>query len=73
MFFVYKEKHSVDIWCKTKLHTYCLTQDDYGAERYIKYDLNKEPRSLSAQFCSAMLLLALETDRFNDTAGEDRL
>ena len=61
------------IWSKPKLRTYCLIKDQYQAEAYVNYNLNKRQRSLCAQLRTGTLPLALETGRFSNTPEEGRI
>lgn len=48
-------------------------KNSHDVESYVKYNLSRRQRSLSAQLCSGTLPLAVETGRFNDISEEDRV
>jgi len=57
---------------KPKLRTYLLFKNNFEAENYVKYCLNRQNRSIMAQFRLGILPLNLETGRFRNIPLNER-
>jgi len=62
-----------DVNAKPKLRTYKLYKTELAVENYVSMNLNRQERSVVAQFRSGILPLRVETGRFRGEAVEERL
>ena len=69
----YSKTSSEKVKDKVELRTYKLLKSAFGTEEYIKLNLDRSDRSFMAQFRLGILLLHVETGRFNGTPLENRL
>ena len=71
------EKYSVewknDLVNYPKLRTYRLIKFEFECEKYVDINLNRNERSVLAQFICGILPLRIETGRFVGEAEQDRL
>ena len=58
---------------KAKLRTYILLKSNYGAESFVKLNLSRRQRSLTAQIRAGVLPLRIETGRFRHESLDRRL
>ena len=60
----YMQAWKTELRSKSKLSTYAEINEEYGAEGYIKCNLDKARRSLIAQLCFGILNLEIEVARY---------
>jgi len=62
-----------DVYATPKLRTYKLYKTELAVKNYVSMNLNRQERSVAAQFRSGILPLRVETGRFRGEAVEERL
>ena len=67
----YWKKWKEDI--KPKLRTYCLLNENFGTENYVKLNMSRSQRSLIAQIRCGILPLHIETGRFRGIDAKYRI
>jgi exonuclease III len=68
----FKEKWKTEVIKKPKLRTYVQLKPSCGTENYVQLNLDRNNRSVLAQFRCGILPLHVETGRYSNTKLEDR-
>ena len=68
----FETKWKNDVLMKPKLRTYCKFKETFQTEQYVKFNLNRRERSLTAQYRLGILPIHVETGRYRGTPLEER-